>query len=219
MKIKVDCKICGREFKAVTNTHLKYAHGISTAEYKSMFPGVCMESEATKNFNYKHRCDISKLPQSLVARSKTGKANKGKKRTEEFKKKRSEQYSGKGNPFYGKKHSEETCKKLSAHFQGVGIDEWEGFSNKAIVRLDKSSKMKYWRHAVYERDDYTCILCDKRGGDLNAHHIVKRANREDLIYNVDNGVTLCVRCHKKTYGREEAFETTFMLKNGVISWQ
>ena len=33
----IDCKICGEKFKAITNTHLENKHGMSMAEYKSVF--------------------------------------------------------------------------------------------------------------------------------------------------------------------------------------
>lgn len=49
---------------------------------------------------------------------------------------------------------------------------------------------------VYKRDDYTCQYCGERSGDLKAHHLDSydwcRGKRTD----VDNGVTLCGRCHK-----------------------
>lgn len=55
-----------------------------------------------------------------------------------------------------------------------------------------------WRIAVYERDNYTCQICnDDKGGNLNAHHLNSykwdKANRT----NVDNGITLCEECHKE----------------------
>lgn len=62
-----------------------------------------------------------------------------------------------------------------------------------------------WRKAVYERDNYTCQECGKRGGELNAHHIKPYAKYPKLIYDVDNGITLCEKCHKeyhKTHGRK-----------------
>jgi len=49
----------------------------------------------------------------LCAKRYNGLNNKGKKRTDEFKKDLSERLKGKGNPFYGKKHKEETKNKIS----------------------------------------------------------------------------------------------------------
>lgn len=55
-----------------------------------------------------------------------------------------------------------------------------------------------WRAAVYERDNYTCVKCGSRGGKLNADHIEPLAKYPDKIYDLSNGRTLCVECHRKT---------------------
>lgn len=52
-----------------------------------------------------------------------------------------------------------------------------------------------WRTEVYERDGYTCQACGM-GGKLVAHHIDSWKSHESLRFTVDNGVTLCVSCHK-----------------------
>ena len=55
---------------------------------------------------------------------------------------------------------------------------------------------KKWRKQVYERDNYICQCCGKKGGNLNAHHL-NGYNWDKLNrYNIDNGVTLCKECHK-----------------------
>lgn len=66
----------------------------------------------------------------------------------------------------------------------------------------QTSVHKAWRKAVFDRDDYTCQLCFTKGGTLQADHIKCFAHHEDVRYDVDNGRTLCVDCHKttKNYG-------------------
>lgn len=55
---------------------------------------------------------------------------------------------------------------------------------------------KEWRTATYERDNYTCQKCGKKGGNLNAHHIESYAGNKELRTELSNGVTLCYECHR-----------------------
>lgn len=48
-----------------------------------------------------------------------------------------------------------------------------------------------WRKAVYERDNYTCQCCGKRGGKLAAHHLESYDNNPELRTSLENGITLC----------------------------
>jgi len=55
-----------------------------------------------------------------------------------------------------------------------------------------------WRREVFERDDYTCQICGKRGGKLNADHIKSYSKYPKLRIELSNGRALCVDCHRKT---------------------
>lgn len=56
-----------------------------------------------------------------------------------------------------------------------------------------------WRLGVYERDDYTCQQCFKKGVFLNAHHIKSWAEYPQYRFDIENGVTLCAPCHTKEH--------------------
>lgn len=58
-----------------------------------------------------------------------------------------------------------------------------------------------WRKAVFERDDYTCQDCGERGGRLNAHHIRPWYADEAGRFDVENGVTLCKKCHHTAHSK------------------
>ena len=58
-------------------------------------------------------------------------------------------------------------------------------------------KGRLWRGGVFERDNYTCQDCGKRGGGLEAHHIKGWSKYPKLRYVINNGITYCIKCHKK----------------------
>jgi 5-methylcytosine-specific restriction endonuclease McrA len=74
-----------------------------------------------------------------------------------------------------------------------------GFDNKyqVLQKLRKSERYKEWRRRVFQRDDYTCRKCGQSGGYLNAHHIKSFAKYKKLRFDVNNGITLCQKCHNK----------------------
>ena len=66
----------------------------------------------------------------------------------------------------------------------------------------KTKQYKDWRQCVLERDNYTCQRCGRKGGNLNAHHIKEYSKYPGLRYEVENGVTLCKKCHKEIHKNE-----------------
>lgn len=72
---------------------------------------------------------------------------------------------------------------------------WE----KTDKDIRRSGEYSNWRKSVFERDDYTCAICGKRGGELNAHHIKPFAKYPEDRFDVDNGITLCKECHKQVH--------------------
>ena len=58
-----------------------------------------------------------------------------------------------------------------------------------------------WRGKVFERDGYKCQVCGQVGGTLNAHHIKAFKDYPKLRFDVDNGITLCERCHRELHKR------------------
>ena len=73
----------------------------------------------------------------------------------------------------------------------------EEFNNE-LRRLRNSKDYRIWREKVLIRDNYTCQRCHKTGVSLEVHHIKDFLNNPDKIFDLDNGVTLCFYCHRKT---------------------
>lgn len=66
-------------------------------------------------------------------------------------------------------------------------------------KIRASEEYKLWRQAVFERDNYSCVWCgDKQGNNLEADHIKPFSLFPELRFAIDNGRTLCKPCHRKT---------------------
>lgn len=89
-----------------------------------------------------------------------------------------------------------TTKQADAMLKVVDLLEKE---RRQSIEGRRSSENKQWRKAVFERDNYTCRFCQRRGIRLNAHHLKQYAYYPELRYAVSNGVTLCEPCHKMVH--------------------
>ncbi len=80
---------------------------------------------------------------------------------------------------------------------------WRGGVAEINDKIKHSREYKIWRMAVFERDNWTCIFCGERVSRLNADHIKPFAFFPELRFAIDNGRTLCKKCHRKTdtFGR------------------
>lgn len=76
-------------------------------------------------------------------------------------------------------------------------NKWKGGISSQNDKIRKSFIYKLWKKSVFEKDDYTCQECRKRGGKLNAHHLKPFATYPELRFAIDNGITLCIPCHRK----------------------
>ena len=79
--------------------------------------------------------------------------------------------------------------------------KFTGFKGSLNVRLRNSNKWKYWREQVFKRDNHTCLDCGTKGKYLHPHHIVPvkeclLMDYKELVFDIINGNTLCVKCHK-----------------------
>lgn len=82
---------------------------------------------------------------------------------------------------------------------------WKGGTTDKNQIIRTTLKYKKWRKDVFERDNYTCQLCGARSGNgkavcLEAHHLKRFSEFPEKRFDVDNGITLCKKCHAPTKG-------------------
>lgn len=122
--------------------------------------------------------------------------------------------------FKGIKRTKEWRKNIGKAHSGDKCAFWKGGISEDNEKIRKIMEYKDWRTSVYKRDDYTCQECKKVGGRLHAHHIkffskIIKENKiksiEDAIncmelWDINNGITLCVDCHKTMHVKDKKDE-------------
>lgn len=93
--------------------------------------------------------------------------------------------------------------------RGENHPNWGGGRDSFKRRIRFSFKYRQWRSDVFTRDEFICQECGHRGGKLNAHHIEQVCLILELndiktyeqamvcseLWNINNGITLCEKCH------------------------
>lgn len=100
---------------------------------------------------------------------------------------------------FKKGHSGYWLNKKRPEIAGSNNYRWSG-GLSTTDRQKVMSQMEYrqWRRHVFQRDDYTCQACSQRGGKLNADHELPYSIFPELRFEILNGRTLCIDCHRKT---------------------
>lgn len=106
--------------------------------------------------------------------------------------------SNSGSFYKGYKHTIETRKKIGDACRGEKSHLWRGGLVEKNEKIRKSLEYKLWRESVFHRDNWTCVICLRRGVKIHADHIKPFSLFPGLRLAIDNGRTLCVDCHKKT---------------------
>ena len=67
---------------------------------------------------------------------------------------------------------------------------------------------KVWSRTILKRDGYVCIVCGEKRGGLHAHHLNNYAVFIEDRYKINNGVTLCKKCHYLFHRKFSFLRTT-----------
>lgn len=77
-----------------------------------------------------------------------------------------------------------------SHLYKPELSDEERLAERNLVETRK------WRSAVFERDNYTCRVCGRQGGKLQAHHLFSWAGHKELRFDINNGLTVCAEEHR-----------------------
>lgn len=108
--------------------------------------------------------------------------------------------------------SKETRKKMSDSRRGEKSYNWKGGMSSLVKSIRQTYLYRQWRSDCFTRDDFTCQHCQKRGYVLQVDHIkplgfiiaengiknIQHALCCEELWNINNGRTLCLDCHRKT---------------------
>lgn len=172
----------------------------------------------TKGMTGKKHSEETKKKMKLA--SNGNKAFLGKKHSEETREKMSQAQinsykNGRISHFQGKKpwntgipNTPEVKAKISVKLSGNKNPNWKGGITPLKMKIRTSSKYRDWRRAVYEKCNYSCIICgikgDLKSPFLHADHIKSFHLYPELATDIDNGRVLCLNCHVQTntFGRK-----------------
>ncbi len=110
------------------------------------------------------------------------------------------------------------CRKCWNQF-GENNPNWRNGIKKKLKNICGSRDYRIfgytdWRKDIFERDNWICQHCSKKNKNLVAHHIQNFTDYPELRIDLNNGITLCKRCHKR-------FHSLFGIKNnslGQLKW-
>lgn len=135
-------------------------------------------------------------------------------------------------PWLGKQHTEESklkrrisCKewwqnsenkRKVKRLRGSEHPQWKGGITEKNHLRRRTEEYKQWQKTVFKRDNWTCQNCHNKLKHLIAHHKKTVEKYPELIYNIDNGITLCRSCHKKLH-KEIGFSTRFQSRKVEIN--
>ena len=169
MKISINCIICKKTFK-VYPYRLKRINGVVKC--------------CSKECYYKSKIGINVSKETKIKMSKSH-----------------------GKPTWlngqipwnrGKKGLQKAWNKNKiCNWRGKNHWNWQGGKTVISKKIKNSIEYREWRKSVLKRDNYTCLECSSNY-NLEVHHIKEFCKYKKLRFDVDNGKTLCSKCHRET---------------------
>lgn len=165
---------------------------------------------------------LNLTPEQQARRKEIGFNRRGEKRSLEARRRMSESKKGIKLPPFTAEHK----RKISESSKGRKVSEerklamsgancrwWKGGITIITKSIRTMFEYRQWRSDVFTRDGWVCQKCGKKCNALEAHHIkhlsiiIQENNIKTLedarncseMWNTNNGITLCIPCHKEIH--------------------
>lgn len=185
----------------ITRTKMREAH-----KGKKMPP----RSALWKKRQSKAQKRVKRYPRSEMTKKKIGDAQRGRKNHMWGKHNTDEQKRKIRKALQGREFSIETRQKISNALIGDKHPNWKGGLTRVKELIRTNSRYRLWRKKVLKRDHFRCVLCDSIK-NLEVDHypktiayIIKKYKITSLsaallcvlLWDIRNGRTLCIKCHR-----------------------
>lgn len=98
------------------------------------------------------------------------------------------------------KHSQ-SCGCLKEEMKGNKSPHWRHDltqkEREDSKHRNENPQNRIWRNEVYKKNNYACKVCGQKDTVLNAHHLNGWRDFKEQRFDVDNGIALCLKCHKE----------------------
>jgi uncharacterized ferritin-like protein (DUF455 family) len=127
----------------------------------------------------------------------------------------------------GRPYSAQRRQKMITKIREIRGSDW---TPNVIQSIRDSIQYKGWRNTILKRDNFHCVICNYQShkrvnnrSDIQVDHIkafsvlvqeykiitIEMAFNCEALWDIDNGRTLCIDCHRQTptYGRGVLYNT------------
>lgn len=171
----IQCKACGKEFKMITNSHLKKGHSMTPEEYLLAYPGalLCDEEMKKKVVETRYRVEPDEYPRC----HRPGCKNRVNQKHH--------------------KYCSRPC-AMSHRMSRDGRGEQNAQKNHSYKEWYYVGK--YNKKKARERDGFCCKRCGEyaSGKALHVHHLIPERcfDEANVAHDLTNLVCLCNKCHQ-----------------------
>ena len=135
--------------------------------------------------------------------------------------KRSASMKGKNTWMRGRHPAPEAIRKSVEKRSGSGHWNWKGGISPLNYEIRQSKEYITWRHAVYRRDAWQCVVCGVKCGAHNiiAHHFLPFSECKQYRLDTRNGITLFRSCHYRLHHLMNKLLAVPEIRNLVLSYR